>query len=129
MSPNNPARKGASSIIGCLLLLSIIVVPVAGIWYFTFWLARPKNIQNGIPATAIIQKVHQGNRKVTINNNEFYQLVMDVKVTDKQGDTWPAQMKEMIHLLDIAKMQEGNRLKVQYDPNDKSNVAILREVD
>lgn len=88
---------------------------------------QPKDIPNGIPATATVISSRQGNMKMTMGGvQEFYQLIIEVNITDKYGQKWPARIKEMVPLTEVGIFQPGVQFKVKYDPNDKSNVIIDR---
>lgn len=109
------------SIIG-FVILTVLLIFVGG-----NRLAKSFNqndIPNGLPATATIQNVKQGNLKVTSGVQEIYQLAIDVVVTALNDETWPAQLKLMVPIVQIAQFQPGQNLAVKYDPNNKKHICI-----
>lgn len=108
--------------IGFTILVLIIVFGITGL---TKRSLKPKDIPNGIPATATVVSCRQGNMKVTFGGvQEIYQLIIDVTVRNQQGETWAAKMKEMIPITQIGVFQPGVSFSVKYDPKDKSRVVI-----
>lgn len=90
-------------------------------------LLKPKSIPNGLPATATVVSCRQGNMKVSMGGvNQNYQLIIEVNVSNPQGETWQATMKEMINITQVSVFQPGVKFKVLYDSNDKSNVVSDR---
>ena len=87
-------------------------------------MTKPKTLDNGVPATATVISCRQGNTKTSYGVLETYQLVIEVNVSNPQGETWTATMTEMIPLTQIAVFQPGVTFSVLYDPNDKSKVVI-----
>jgi hypothetical protein len=86
---------------------------------------KPKDIPNGLPATATVIRSYQGNMRVSIGGvNQNYQLIIEVSVTNPQGETWQAKMEEMINITQIGMFQPGVSFAVKYDPNNKSRVVF-----
>ncbi len=86
---------------------------------------KPKDIPNGLPATATVIKSYQGNMRVSIGGvNQNYQLIIEVNVTNPQGETWQAKMEEMVNITQIGIFQPGVSFAVKYDPNNRSKVVI-----
>lgn len=115
---------GLGGIIGMLAFIALIL---GGIFYgskFITNMTKPKTIENGVPATATVISCRQGNMKISLGVTEVYKLVIQVTITNSQGETWEATMEEMIPLTQIAVFQPGVSFSVLYDPNDKSKVVI-----
>lgn len=115
-------------IIGIVAVFAFIAI-IVGIIFFAMKLAKkaiqPKTLTNGVPATATVIRSYQGGMKVTFGGvQENYQLIIEVNVTNPQGETWSATMKEMINITQIGLFQPGVSFKVLYDPNDKSKVVF-----
>lgn len=83
------------------------------------------DIPNGLPATAMVKSCTQGNLKMTFGGvQEVYQLLIEVIVQNPHGETWPATIKAMIPLTQIATFQPGVSFLVKYDPQNKKKVII-----
>lgn len=86
---------------------------------------KADHLPNGIPAIATVISCQQGNYKVSFGGvQEVFQLIIDVTVENKEGETWPANIKAMIPLTQIAVFLPGVRFAVKYDPNNKKKVVI-----
>ena len=86
---------------------------------------KADHLPNGIPAIATVISCQQGNYKVSFGGvQEIFQLIIDVNVENKEGETWPATIKAMIPLTQIAVFLPGVRFAVKYDPKNKKNVVI-----
>lgn len=109
-------------VVGFIILVLVIVFGIMGLTKSSF---KPKDIPNGIPATATVINSRQGNMKVTFGGvQEIYQLIIDVTVRNQQDETWAATMKEMIPITQIGVFQPGVCFSVKYDPKDRSRVVI-----
>lgn len=83
------------------------------------------DLPNGIPATATVISCSQGNYKVSFGGvQEVFQLIIEVSVENKEGETWQATIKAMIPLTQIAVFLPGVRFAVKYDPRNKKKVVI-----
>lgn len=111
-----------------LMVIGFVVFIILLIYVLQRWMLsslKPKNIPNGLPATATVIRSYQGNMRVTIGGvNQNYQLIIEVNVTNPQGETWPAKMEEMINITQIGMFQPGVSFAVKYDPNDRSKVVF-----
>jgi len=111
-----------------LMVIGFVVFIILLIYVLQRWMLsslKPKDIPNGLPATATVIKSYQGNMRVTIGGvNQNYQLIIEVNVTNPQGETWPAKMEEMINITQIGMFQPGVSFAVKYDPNDRSKVVF-----
>lgn len=86
---------------------------------------KPKTLANGLPALATVIRSYQSGQAISSGGAvRYYQLVIEVNVTNPQGETWPAKMKEMINITQIGMFQPGVSFKVLYDPNNKSKVVF-----
>lgn len=107
----------------------VFIVFILGIVFFATKQAKkaiqPKTLANGLPATATVIRSYQGNMKISMGGvNQNYQLIIEVNVTNPQGETWQATMKEMINITQISVFQPGVSFAVKYDPTNKSKVVI-----
>lgn len=111
-----------------LMVIGFVVFIILLIYVLQRWMLsslKPKDIPNGLPATATVIRSYQGNMRVTIGGvNQNYQLIIEVNVTNPQGETWPAKMEEMINITQIGMFQPGVSFAVKYDPNDRSKVVF-----
>lgn len=86
---------------------------------------KADHLPDGIPAIATVISCQQGNYKVSFGGvQEIFQLIIDVNVENKEGETWPATIKAMIPLTQIAVFLPGVRFEVKYDPKNKKKVVI-----
>ena len=115
---------GIGAILGVIAFMAIIIGGVIFGSKAMMNFAKPKTIENGVPATATVVSCQQGNSKISLGVQEIYQLIIQVNVTNTQGETWAATMKEMIPLTQIAVFQPGVSFAALYDPNDKTKVVI-----
>lgn len=119
---------GAGGTIGVMLFIALIL----GLIFFgQRWLLgslKPKDIPNGLPATATVISCRQGSMSMSVGVNQNYQLIIEVNVRNQQGETWQATMKEMINITQVGIFQPGVQFAVKYDPNDKSKIVIDQSV-
>ncbi len=85
---------------------------------------KPKTLKNGLPATATVIRSYQGNINLSIGVNKNFQLIIEINVTNPQGETWQTKMVEMINLTQVGLFQPGFSFKVLYDPMDKNKVVF-----
>lgn len=116
---------GPIGIIGVFAFIALLLTFI----FFATKLARkavqPKTLANGLPATAMVIRSYQGNMKISFGGvQQNYQLVIEINVTNPQGETWPAKMTEMIPLTQVGVFQPGVRFNVLYDPNNRSRVVF-----
>ncbi|MBS1644692.1 MAG: NADH-quinone oxidoreductase subunit A [Bacteroidetes bacterium] len=115
---------GGAGTIGVLVFIAFIL----GLIYFgQRWLLgglKPKDIPNGLPATATVISCRQGSMSMSVGVNQNFQLIIEVNVSNPQGETWQTTMKEMINITQISVFQPGVQFAVKYDPNDKSKVVF-----
>ena len=109
-----------------LLILGIITFILYIFWamgYISNGLG-PNNIPNGLPATATVISVKQGNFKIKIGVAEYYSLVIDAEIVNQQGEKWLAKIKHTVPITQISIFQPGVSFAVKYDPNNRSKVVI-----
>ncbi|MEO6833875.1 MAG: hypothetical protein ABI378_14515 [Chitinophagaceae bacterium] len=114
---------------GIALPVIVFIALVLFVVFYGFKVARkglkPKDIPNGLPATATVIKSYQGNMKMTLGGvQEFYQLEIEVNVKNNLGETWPAKIIEMIPITQVGLFQPGLSFAVKYDPNDRTKVVF-----
>jgi hypothetical protein len=85
---------------------------------------KPKDIPNGLPATATVIKSYQAGMSMRAGANQFYSIIIEVSVTNPQGETWLAKIKQMFPITQVGIFQPGVSFAVKYDPNDRSKVVI-----
>ncbi|MCK9361171.1 DUF3592 domain-containing protein [Patescibacteria group bacterium] len=101
----------AIALLGVLLPLFIFFYPEY---------QRDQLIKNGLPAGGEIVSI-----KPTGNTyNDQPQASIVVKVTLENGETFEAETKMIINAIYAPQFQPGKRVKVRYDANDRTNIAI-----
>lgn len=100
----------------------ILMIYVLQRWFLSG--LKPKDIPNGLPATATIIKSYQGGMSMRASANQFYSIVIEVNVTNPQGETWPAKIEQMLPITQVGVFQPGVSFAVKYDPNNRSKVVI-----
>ncbi len=109
-------------------IIGFIVFIISLIYVLQRWVLssfKPKDIPNGLPATAKVIKSYQGNMRVTIGGvNQNYELIIEVEVTNPYGEIWQTKMNEMVNITPIGMFIPGMRFPVKYDPDDKYKVVF-----
>lgn len=86
---------------------------------------KPKDIPNGLPAVATVIRSYQSGQAISSGGAvQYYQLIIEINVTNPQGETWQAKMKEMINITQIGMFQLGVSFAVKYDSNNRSKVVF-----
>lgn len=85
---------------------------------------KPKDIPNGLPATATVIKSYQAGMSMRAGAHQFYSIVIEVNVKNPQGETWPAKIEQMLPVTEVGLFQPGLSFAVKYDPNNKNKVVI-----
>lgn len=84
-----------------------------------------KDIPNGLPAIATVIKCYQSGEAILSGRvATHYKLIIEVNVTNPQGETWPAKIKQMFPITQIGMFQPGVSFAVKYDPNNRSEVVL-----
>lgn len=83
-----------------------------------------KDIPNGLPATATVVACNQGNSRISMGVQQFFQLVIQVTVRNDRGETWPATITQMVPITQVGVFQPGVAFAVKYDPDDRTKVVI-----
>lgn len=84
-----------------------------------------KDIPNGLSAIATVTKCYQSGEAILSGRvATHYKLIIEVNVTNPQGETWQAKMKEMINITQIGMFQPGVSFAVKYDPNHRNKVVF-----
>ena len=84
-----------------------------------------KDIPNGLRAIATVTKCYQGGEAILAGRvATHYKLIIEVNVTNPQGETWPAKIKQMLPVTQIGMFQPGVSFAVKYDPNNRSKVVF-----
>lgn len=109
------------------LMIGFVLFIIGLIYVLQRWLLgglKPKDIPNGLPATATVVKSYQCGMSMSAGANQFYSIVIEVNVTNTQGETWPAKIEQMLPITQVGIFQPGVSFAVKYDPNNKSKVVI-----
>src|SRR5690606_5842851 len=96
-------------VVGFIVFISVMI------FLLKRWLLgnlKPKNIQNGLLATATVIKSYQGGMAIRHGAHQYYSIVIEVNVANPQGETWLATMKEMVNITQIGIFQPGVSFKV-----------------
>lgn len=119
---------GGLGIIGVFAFIAFIL----GLIYFLQrWLLgglTPKDIPNGLPGTATVIKSYQAGMSMKVGANQFYSLIIEVNVSNPQGETWQAKLEQMLPVTQVGIFQPGVQFAVKYDPNNKSKVVFDQAV-
>ena len=75
---------------------------------------------NGLPATATVLKIWETG--VRVNDNPVVGFLLEVQAEGMEP--YQATTKALISILQIPQIQPGAVLKVKYDPEDPSRVAL-----
>ncbi|MCO5287592.1 MAG: hypothetical protein M9898_14365 [Chitinophagaceae bacterium] len=86
-----------------------------------------KDILNGLPAIATVTNCYQSGQSASTGGaTRYYQLIIEVNVSNPQGETWPAKIKQMFPITQIGMFQPGVCFAVKYDPNHRSKVVFAQ---
>jgi len=113
--------------IGIIGVFAFIAFTLGSIYFSQRWLLgslKPKDIPNGLPATATVIKSYQAGMAMRAGANQFYSITIEVNVTNPQGESWPAKIEKMLPVTEVGMFQPGVSFAVKYDPNNKSKVVI-----
>lgn len=110
-----------------LIVIGFVAFIIVMIVVLQRWLLaglKPKDIPNGLPATATVIKSYQAGMAMRAGANQFYSIIIEVNVTNPQGETWSAKIEQMLPVTQVGIFQPGVSFAVKYDPNNKSKVVI-----
>jgi len=111
-----------SAIVGTVVLILVLVVFANKILKSE---TKLKTIANGLPAIATVIQSYQGGQAILSGSvATHYQLIIEVSVTNPQGETWPAKIEQMLPVTQVGVFQPGVSFKVLYDPINKSIVVF-----
>jgi hypothetical protein len=74
----------------------------------------------GVPADATVVRIWDTG--VTVNDDPVVAFLLEVKPTDRPA--FQAETKALVSRLAVPRVQPGAQLKVMYDPNDTTRVAL-----
>lgn len=124
MNPKNPspAVQGVKKKSFWPLTVLTIVLPFFFIGYFVFWPEhkREELIKNGLPADAIILNADPTGS--TYNSQPEVRLRLRVSIP--QGETYEAETEMIVNPIYAPQFQPGMKVKVRYDKDDRSKVAV-----
>ncbi|MBS1644691.1 MAG: hypothetical protein JST21_01705 [Bacteroidetes bacterium] len=111
-----------TAIVGTVVLILLLVLFANKILKAE---AKLNTIANGLPAIAtVIQSYQSGQALLSGRVATHYQLIIEVNITNSQGETWQATMREMLPVTQVGIFQPVVSFNVLYDPNDKSKVVF-----
>lgn len=109
------------------IVIGFVVFIILMIYILQRWLLsglKPKDIPNGLPATATVIKSYQAGMSMRAGANQFYSIIIEANITNPQGETWPAKIEQMLPITQVGIFQPGVSFAVKYDPNDRSKVVF-----
>ena len=106
-----------------VLLLIGLVIPLFFVFYPEY--ERDQLIQNGTPANGVITDIDPTGNIV----NDQPQVNVKVRVTTDTGETFEAVATMIINPVYIPQFQPGKNVKVRFDPQDHSKIAIEETED
>lgn len=113
------------------IVIGFVVFIILLIYVLQRWLLgglKPKDIPNGLPATATVIKSYQAGMSMRAGAYQFYSIVIEVNVRSPMGETWPARIEQMLPVTEVGLFQPGISFPVKYDPRNKSKVMIAHGV-
>lgn len=113
------------------IVIGFVVFIVLLIYVLQRWFLgglKPKDIPNGLPATATVIRSYQAGMSMRAGAYQFYSIVIEVNVRNPQGETWPAKIEQMLPVTEVGLFQPGVSFSVKYDPKNKSKVIIAHRV-
>lgn len=113
--------------IGIIGVFAFIAFVLATVYFGQRWLLgslKPKDIPNGLPATATVIKSYQAGMSMKAGANQFYSIVIEVNVSNPQGEAWQAKIEQMLPVTQVGIFQPGVQFAVKYDPNNKSKIVF-----
>lgn len=114
-----------------LVIIGFVLFMILLVYILQRWLLgglKPKDIPNGLPATATVIKSYQSGMSMRAGANQFYTIIIEVTVNNPQGQNWPAKIEQMLPVTQVGIFQPGVQFAVKYDPNNKNKVVIDQSV-
>lgn len=113
-------------------VLGFVVLIIGGIYFGQRWLfssMKPKDIPNGLPATATVIRSYQSGMAMRYAKVHFYyELIIEVSVRNLQGETWQAKIEQVVPMAQLGMFVPGLSFAVKYDPKNKSKVVIAQSM-
>ncbi len=111
--------------VSIIILLIVVGVPLFCVWTFIIGPSMNDDYlqQNGINGTAEILSAHQ--TQTFVNNNP--EVEMELLVTVPGKEPYNVTYKTVVAMVDLPKVQPGNKWYVMVDPKDPNNVAFASE--
>ena len=79
------------------------------------------NIENGVPATAIIKRIAD----TGLQSDNKLKIKFQLEVKPKYGQPFVSDYKKYISLIQIPLFQAGKEFEIKFDPNDKSRIEFV----
>jgi len=92
------------------------------------WMGREREriLEAGLPARALIRSTQLGGMKLTYGGvDERWLVVLGLEVQPADGPSFEARVEHIVPLLEVPRFQVGGVVQVEYDPQDKTKVAIV----
>lgn len=109
------------------MVIGFVVFIILIIYVLQRWILgslKPKDIPNGLPATATVIRSYQGGMSMRYGANQYYSIVIEMNVTNPQGETWQTKMEETLPVTQVGMFQPGVSFAVKYDPNNRNKVVF-----
>ncbi len=110
-----PVLIAIGSIVFTLVVLGVFVLPV----FVRAW-GEAAVIANGVEASATIRSVED--TRARINEDPEVDIVLWVEPADTEP--YEAKIRTVVSIVDLVNYRVGAKLRVKYDPEDPSKVAI-----
>lgn len=115
-----PTKKNPRQvfILAAVIFAVTLIIPFVLFWWPDY--QKDQIIENGLPAEAKILDIEPTG---TIVNSQ-YEYRMTLEVYPEEGQTYQADVKEIINAIYAPQFQPGMYLRVKYDPEDPGRIAI-----
>ncbi|MCE5214924.1 MAG: zinc ribbon domain-containing protein [Methanobacterium sp.] len=119
---NVPQSTRSFPIILIIIIIVAVGVPLYFVWSFVIGPSMNENYleQNGINGTAEILDAQQ--TQTFVNNNPEIKMTLLVSVPGKEP--YKVTYKTVVPMVDLSKVQPGNKWYVLVDPKDPQNVIF-----
>jgi len=108
-----------------IVFISLAVILIIGSTLFSAFSGHSENVKNGPIVIGTIVSVKQTG--LEINNQP--QLDINVQFTTTDGRLLTASDRKVVPLIDLAKVQPGERLHLRYNPDNPEEIMIDDDVD
>ena len=105
------------------LMIGIVVIAIKS----TKKTLIPKEIENGVSATAVILTFQKAGGKYSQPSGGLdfiYKMSIGLEVTDETGDSWETKAYEFVLEPQFSTYRIGDTIHIKYDPINKNNVVV-----